>query len=48
MWHAITFLQPITIRDEELEDVNWFSNLGSQIDCKESSTADINSIIGKA
>ena len=33
-------LQPITIGDEELEDVNQFSFLGTQIDSKESSTAE--------
>ena len=38
---AINDLQPITIENEELEDVNQFSNLGSQIDSEERSTVDI-------
>ena len=38
---AINDLQPITIENEELEDVNQFSYLGSQIDSEERSTVDI-------
>ena len=45
---AANDLQPITIEDEELEDVNRFSYLGSKIDSEESSIADISSRIGKA
>ena len=45
---TVNDLQPITIADEELEDVSCFSYLGSQIESEESSTADINSHIGKA
>ena len=46
--NPINDLQPITIGDKELEDVNRFSYLGYQIDSEESSTTDINSCIGKA
>ena len=43
-----TTQQVISINGEELENVSTFTYLGSEINCEESSTADINCRIGKA
>ena len=45
---AVDDLQPITTGDKELEYANWISYLEFQIDREGSSTADINSRLGKA
>ena len=45
---ASTTLQVITLNEEELENVSTFTYLVSEIDCKESSTADITCRVGKA
>ena len=45
---ATTTQQAITTNAEELENVSTFTYLGSEINCEERSTADINCRIGKA